>query len=222
MNNHCDILIDDIFDLKEHTFILSFDKNYNKNSSNISSQVWASSSLNDKTKWDNLDEWKKHKNIVSVSFNLYSFVSIEYCRNIFNNVIKFKETINNSVSAKIIKYCCGNKIIYFRGGDLIKLLYDNESVDKVNCIEEKIKKIKNIKNDVILHEYNQYNVNRKYDYMLDSISDLIYLSKYNTIVGYCPYSHFSSWIFLLSSNFIDDQNAYPIFNYKFIDIILIE
>ena len=220
INHHCNISIENIIDLNNHSFILSYDKYYNKSQTNISSQIWATSSTNDRTKWDNINEWGNHKNIVSVSFYLYSFVTYEYCKNIFNNVIKFKETINNSVLDKINKYGCGNNIIHFRGGDLIKILSENESEEKVNILINKIEKIKNNKNNIILYEYNEFIVNRNHNDVLESISDLIYLSKHNTIVGYCPYSHFSSWIFLLSSNFIDDKNKYPIFNYKFIDILL--
>jgi hypothetical protein len=221
VNNHCNIKIEDIIDLKMYDFILSYDKHYDKTPSNISSQVWANTSAVNKTKWDDIDEWKNHQTIVSVSFHLYSFVTTDYCRHIFNNVIIFCDTINESVSNKINKYGCGNKIIHFRGGDLIKILSENESEDKVNNIIKKIEKIKNNENGVILQEYNEFIVNRNHDDMLDSISDLIYLSKYNTISGYCPYSHFSSWLFLLSSSFINDQDTYPIFNYTVIDIILL-
>lgn len=94
---------------------------------------------------------------------LYSFITSEYCRHIFNNVIVFIDTINNYVSNKITKYDCENKIIHFREGNLIKILSENESEDKVNNILKKIEKIETI----------------------------------------------------------NYQDAYPIFNYKVIDIILL-
>ena len=162
---------------------------------------------------------KKHKYIVSVSFHLYSFVTTEYCRNIFNNCLVFKEDITNIVKTKTVKYGVNKKIIHFRNGDLLHLLSINESLDNVNSI---IEKVELLNKDYFLFEYNQFKVDRNYNDVLESIADLIYLSKYNNVIGYCPYSHFSSWIFVLSSNFIDNNQKYPIFNYKIIDIIVLE
>lgn len=217
-NKHCDISIDDIFDLTNYKYILSSEE-YNNNifCKYKSSELWATTSVNERTRWDNIDEWDKHNCIVSVSYNLYSFVTTEYCIKIFNNLI-FKETINTLVANKIQKYGIDQKYIHFRNGDIINLLSKTESSEKVvNLLE----KVKNLNNNFIIFEYNQLYIDRKYNDMLDSISDLIFLSKYTTIIGYCPYSHFSSWVFILSSNFIDNKELYPIFNYKIIDIILL-
>lgn len=220
INNHCGIHINDIIDLKEHSFILSYD-DYEKNKSakDNTLEIWASTSANEITKWDNIEEWKKHKYIVSVSFHLYSFVTTEYCRNIFNSCLVFKEDITNIVKTKTVKYGVNKKIIHFRNGDLLHLLSINESLDNVNSI---IEKVELLNKDYFLFEYNQFKVDRNYNDVLESIADLIYLSKYNNVIGYCPYSHFSSWIFVLSSNFIDNNQKYPIFNYKIIDIIVLE
>ena len=227
INDHCNIPLNDIIDLTKHDFILPYDK-YDSN--NKSSEIWASTSTNNRSKWDNIEEWVNHNNIVSVAFHMYSFVSNDYCKNIFNNVITFKETINTIVSNKIKAHGSGNRIIHFRGGDLIKILSENESTDKINNLMQKKEQLHPrtsetsnsiVKGDNILYEYNQTDVNRTHDKMLESIAELIYLSKHNCIIGYCPYSHFSSWVFLLSSNFIDNQTTYPIFNSKIIDIILL-
>jgi hypothetical protein len=214
VNHHCSIQFSDILNLAEYPFMVTYSQ---YNPKNISSQVWASSNTNHDTKWDTLQEWKKHTNIVSVSFHLYAFVPKEYCRTLFN-ALKFTEKIKNCVSVKLEKLGCGN-IIHFRGGDLIKLLCENESETKVKSVTQKIENLKS--KGVLIHEYNQFTVNRQYEDMLDSISDLIYLSQHNTILGYCPYSHFSSWIFVLSSSFIDNPHLYPVFNYKVIDVVII-
>lgn len=217
-NKHCDISIHDIFDLTDHKYILSADDVFPKHNP---SELWATTSLNERTRWDNIDEWKKHSYIVSVSYNLYSFVTTEYCINAFNG-LKFKENINALVSNKIIKYGLDQKYIHFRNGDLIKCLSENESPEKVAKLIEKVKNIRIRSNEFFsIFEYNQTCVDRNSTHMLDSISDLIFLSKHTSIVGYCPFSHFSSWVFLLSSNFIDNNELYPIFNYKVIDIILL-
>ena len=52
--------INDIIDLKEHSFILSYD-DYEKNKSakDNTLEIWASTSANEITKWDNIEEWKK-------------------------------------------------------------------------------------------------------------------------------------------------------------------
>jgi hypothetical protein len=214
VNHHCNIQLNDILDLKKCSFILPYDKY-----KNIGSQSWASSSNTHDTKWDNLEEWRKHTNIVSVSFHLYSFVPPEYCRRVFD-MLTFTDQIHNCVSSKINTYGCGKNIIHFRGGDLITLLSENESKSKVQSVMDKIEKLKREPNKIV-HEYNQFTVNRQYNDMIESISDLIYLSKHNIVVGYCPYSHFSSWIFVLSSTFINNPNLYPIFNYKIIDIVTV-
>jgi len=214
-NKHCDISIDDIFDLTQYKYILS--SNEYKLLFSQSSELWATTSLNERTRWDNIDEWDKHQYIVSVSYNLYSFVTNEYCIKTFNNLI-FKENINTLVVNKIQKYGSGQKYIHFRNGDMLNLISKTESREKVECL---IEKITNLQNKFVIFEYNQSIIDRSYNDMLESISDLIFLSKYTTVVGYCPYSHFSSWVFLLSSSFINNNSLYPIFNYKIIDIILL-
>lgn len=217
-NKHCNISINDIFYLEECNFILSADEYYNNIFPKYKKlELWATTSVNERTKWDNIDEWEKHMCIVSVSFNLYSFVTNDYCIKIFNKLI-FKENINLLVNNKLIKYGNHQKYIHFRNGDIINLLSKNESVEKVNHL---IEKVNFLKKNFTIFEYDQFYVDRNYDHMLESISDLIFLSKYTTIIGYCPYSYFSSWVFLLSSNFIDNKEIYPIFNYKIIDIILL-
>ena len=220
-NKHCDISIHDVFDLSQYKYIRTADEYHNNVFSKYrSSELWATTSVNERTRWDNIDEWKKHFCIVSVSYNLYSFVTNEYCIKKFNSLI-FKENINTLVANKILKYGNGQKYIHFRNGDMINLLSKTESSEKVDILLEKVKNLNN-NNKFVIFEYNQCIIDRKYNDMLESISDLIFLSKYTTIIGYCPYSHFSSWVFLLSSNFINNKELYPIFNYKVIDIILLE
>lgn len=231
-NKHCNINIDDIFDLTEYKWILNSNEYYNNIFPTYRSiELWATSSVNNKSRWDNIDEWSKHKCIVSVSFNLFSFVSNEYCIKTFNSLI-MRESINKLVSNKIMEYGIEygmeygikNNIklqfIHFRNGDLVKLLSDTESSDKVELLIKKTTLLK--QQDYKFFEYKQDVVDRNYNDVLESVAELIFLSKHINIIGYCPYSHFSSWIFLLSPKFIDNKELYPIFNYKIIDIILIQ
>lgn len=218
-NNHCDIDIHDIFDLTSYKYILSCDEYYNNVVPKYkSTELWATTSINERTRWDNIDEWKKHSCVVSITYSLFSFVTNEYCIRTFNS-LRFKDSINTLVSNKIIKYGLEQKCIHFRNGDLIKLLSENESSEKVLQLTEKVK---NLHNKFSIFEYDQLQVDRNYNHMLDSISDLLFLSKHTKIIGYCPYSYFSSWVFLLSSSFIDNKELYPIFNFKVIDLVLLE
>ena len=217
-NKHCNISIDEIFNFTEYDWILSSEEYYKNifpKYKNI--ELWATTSMNERTRWDRIEEWQKHKCIVSVSFNLFEFVSKRYCINKFNSFIINKDIIN-MVNDKITKYMNNNKFIHFRNGDLIKILDINgytKDVDKL------MKKIDNLKDDYEIFEYNRLDVDRKKNNVIESIADLIYLSKHCNLVGYSPYSHFSSWIYLLSEKFIDDKDKYPIFNYKNVDIILL-
>jgi len=212
-NKHCDICINDVFDMSKYKYIMPYETYCRTR--NKASELWATTSVNDRTRWDNIDEWGKHSCIVSVSFNLYSFVTPEYCIKMFNSLV-FKEPINTMVSHKITKHGFHQKYIHFRNGDLTKVLYECESPEKVTQLREKVSIFRNC-----VFEYNQICVDRDTTHMLHSISDLIFLSKHSIIIGYCPYSHFSSWVFILSSSFINNVEKYPVFNYKVIDVVLL-
>jgi len=218
-NNHCNIGIEDIIDITQYKWLLSSDEYYDNifpEYRNI--ELWASTDVNERTRWDKNDEWKNHKCIVSVSFNIFEFVTKKYCINIFNSFI-FKPAIHEIVNDKIQKYGIDKNIIHFRNGDLLKILemngYENE-IDKIN------KKIDIVKNKNEIMEYNKLDVDRKYNDVLESVADLIFMSKYCNLMGYSSYSHFSSWIFLLSRKYVDDINKYPIFNSRIIDIIVLQ
>lgn len=208
VNPHCGIKMEEVFD--GFPFILPYDR-YKKGL-----EKWASSTSAHDTKWDALDEWRKHPTIVSVSFHLYAFVPLEYCRRMFR-LLQFTERVKERVSYKISAHG-RNNIVHFRGGDLTKLLQENESAAEVRRVFEKVEKLKTDP-QLRVCTYNQMTVNRRCDDVLEAISDLVYFSQHNTVAGYCPYSHFSSWIFVLSSSFNPDL---PVFNYKKIDLVLVD
>jgi hypothetical protein len=149
---------------------------------------------------------------------MYSFVTPEYCRNIFRRLI-FRDSITARIADKIAQYGTEKKLIHFRNGDLVKIISENESTDKVNCL---LAKVKQLPPEFTIFEYDQMTVDRNHNHMLESIADLLFLSQHSNFAGYCPYSHFSSWVFLLSAKFIDDKEKYPIFNCKKIDVILLD
>lgn len=201
INNHCKCPLNNIIDLDKFSYI-NFNYKYQ------GGEIYASSSNVNRTKWDNIKIWEENNIIVSVAFYMYSFISYELSREYFNT-IPFKEEIFNIVNSKINSYGINRNIIHFRDGDLLKLLEDNN-----NSIKEKIMKSINEYHDAELYHYNKNIVDRNNNDVIDAIADLIYLSKYNKIVGYSPYSHFSSWIYLLSNSFTDNSELFPIFNYK--------
>lgn len=218
-NNHCNIDINDIFDMTQYKWIRNSSEYYN----NIfptyrNEELWATTSVNSRSRWDNIDEWTKHTYIVSVSFHFFLFVTNEYCINVFNK-LALRETINTLINNRVLQFGINKKYIHFRNGDLVKLLSQTESSEKVDFL---IEKAKTLQKDYKIFEYKQDIVERNHNDLLEAVADLVFLSKHNIIIGYCPYSHFSSWIFLLSSSFIDNKESYPIFNYKVIDIVLLD
>jgi len=218
-NNHCNIGIEDIIDITQYTWILSSDEYYTNIFSKYRSiELWASTSVNERTRWDKIEEWNIHKCIVSVSFNIFEFVPKTFCINTFNSFI-FKETIYKIVNDKINNYGIEKNVIHFRNGDLIKLLVTNGYENEVDKMIQKIDGVKN-KNEIM--EYNKLDVDRKYNDVLESVADLIFISKYCNLMGYSPYSHFSSWIFLLSKKYVNDTTKYPIFNSRIIDVIIFQ
>lgn len=218
-NNHCDIGIEDIIDITQYIWILSSDEYY----ANIfpkyrNIELWASTSVNERTKWDKIEEWNNHKYIVSVSFNIFEFIPKKYCINTFNSFI-FRDTIHEIVNNKIDKYGIEKNVIHFRNGDLTKILRSNGYEIEIDQMMQKIDSIEN-KNEII--EYNKLEVDRKYNDVLESLADLLFISKHCNLIGYSPYSYFSSWIFLLSKKYDDDTNNYPIFNSRIVDIIMLQ
>jgi len=211
-NNHCGAGINEILSLEQLSF-LKFNYQY------VGGEVYASTSNISRTKWDDLQEWNHVDRIVSVAFYMYEFVSYDVARSIFTT-LPFKGDIISLVDDK--KTSCGvdRNIIHFRDGDLLKLLEENEG----KCGINKTEIMNNIHSKIGLELFHctDFVVNRSNNDVLNSIADLIYLSKFNKVKGYSPYSHFSSWIYLLSEDFIDDPILYPIFNYKRTTLIFTE
>lgn len=205
-NNHCNIPFDNIIDKNQFHYI-KYNYPYKGR------ELYASTSTTYRTAWDYISKWDNHDVIVSVSFHLYLFVPYKKARQYFST-IKFSNYINDMVKLKINKNGKDNRIIHFRGGDLLKLIEENESIpgisDKLKNIVEYIKLQKNCS----VYSYDKMIVDRNSDDISNAIADLIYISKYNKVIAYCPYSHFSSWIYLLSNDFIDDSEQFPIFNHK--------
>jgi len=211
-NHHCGAKLSDLLDLSEYSWIHynyeSIRHHYKEN------ELYAHTSIKERTRWDNLDEWTKHSTIVSITHHLYAFVPISFCQTIFPR-LKYTSRVNTGIQTNIEKYGLNRNVCHFRKGDLLRLL-DNES----ECYNRLVLKVKQIQEsmDVLTIEYNNDDVNRPSDVVIESFSDMLFFAKYCVIIAYSPYSWFSSWIYLLNEKYIPDN---PIFNFMILDIITV-
>ncbi len=164
-------------------------------------ELWACTSV-EPTRWDSLEEWKRHRSLVSISFHLYRFVPLEFCRQTFA-AFKFSAAIQDCVAAR----GPGNPIVHVRGGDLQRLL--EESVDPT--VSERLRTTIAALDPAHVAQYTADTLQRGPDQIREAVADLLWMSRACEIRGYCPYSHFSSWIFLLSAQWNPQK---PIFDYR--------
>jgi hypothetical protein len=213
-NNHCNVSLDIIIEKNQFHYI-KFNYPYK------GGEIFASTSNTSRTKWDCINNWENQDVVVSVSFYMYLFVPYKNAIQYFST-IRFSNHINDLVQMKINKYGKDKPLIHFRGGDLLKCIEYNETIPNISenlrNIVECIKQQKKCQ----VYSYDEMIVNRTSNDISNAIADLIYISKYNRVIAYSPYSHFSSWIFLLSDKFIDNPETFPIFNYKKTTIICTE
>jgi len=213
-NNHCDVHIGDLIDLSgpEYKWIRSgaeydthiFPK-YRQ------SELWASTSSNQRTRWDDPDEWKKHPHIRSIAFHLYQFVSHEFCVKTFNS-FKLQECVVKMIDLKRLSLPKSNPdLIHMRKGDLMKII---ESIDQkvADNLLQQYAQLRHKYPDAMTVEYTQETVHRDRNHMIDSMSDLLVFARYCKLKVYCPYSWFSSWILILSEQY---DPKYPVFNINY-------
>lgn len=211
INNHCGAKLSDLIDLSEHKWILPESEYYGSVYPRYRhAELYSISSLHFRTRWDKIGEWTKHPVIVSVSHHLYEFVPLTFCLTMFAT-FKFSRAVSENLLSKISKYGVGHPIIHFRQGDLLKLLGGEAATE----IVEKYKTILSQYPDALTSTYNQMIPDRPACSVVDSLGDLLFFAKHCNVVAYCPYSWFSSWVFLLSSKF---RMGLPIFDGDFATI----
>jgi len=214
INNHCGAKLSDLIDLSEHKWILPESDYYASVYPRYRHvELYSISSLHFRSCWYKICKFVKYLIILSVSHHLYEFVPLAFCLTVFAT-FKFSRAVNDNLVAKISKYGSGRPIIHFRQGDLLKLLGMEVSVE----IVEKYKTILAKYPDALTCTYNQMVPDRPACQVVDSLGDLLFFSKHCNVVAYCPYSWFSSWIFLLSSKF---RMGLPIFDADFVDINMV-
>ena len=208
VDHHCGADIHEILDLSEFTWIRPMSELRPR-----SGDLWASTSISNRTRWDHLAEWSKHRRIVSISFHLFAFVPLTFCRDTFLH-LKRREPVLLSIQAKQAGPWAGRAFISVRKGDLLQLLQTMESDP---AIEQRMTEAL-AKSPYPAYIYDQMVVNRGRDQVIDAMADLIFLSQHADIRGYCPYSWFSSWIYLLSPRF---SSANPVFDVRVHDIVFV-
>lgn len=214
-NNHCNIKLNELFDFSNNDWMLEPTEYHTTLFPQYRHmELYASTSIHSRTRWDNIDEWALHPALVSVSFHLYSFVSYDFCIETFKS-FKFSKKVMENVQLKLERHGLHNNVIHYRKGDLLKLLQENEQNQNATDLDANVQELCLKHPDWLRVEYNQMIVNRPSDQVIDSLGDLLYFSKYCTIVAYSPYSWFSSWMYMLSKDF---NNVNPIFDPRMLDI----
>lgn len=208
VDHHCGADIHELLDLSEFTWIRPMTELRPR-----SGDLLASTSIANRTRWDNLGEWDRHRRIVSVSFHLFTFVPLSFCRDTFLK-LKQKEPVLRSIQEKQAGAWAGRPFISVRKGDLLQMLQLMESDP---TIEQRITD-KLATSSFPAYIYDQQVVNRGRDHVIDSMADLIFFSQHADIRGYCPYSWFSSWIYILSSGF---SSANPVFDFRVHDVLFV-
>lgn len=211
-NHHCGANVSDLLDLSEYSWIRYDYDTIRPRYKAI--ELYAHTSIQQRTRWDTLDEWKKHPAIVSTTHHLYLFVPLSFCQSMFAT-LKYTPSVRTGVQANIAKYGLNRNICHFRKGDLLRLL-DAE----VKCYDRLVSKVKRIQEtqDVLTIEYNKLEVVRPRDTVIESFSDMLFFAYHCNVIAFSPYSWFSSWIYLLNKKYSPEI---PVFNYTIIDIITI-
>lgn len=214
MNEHCQLDIADIIDLTPYPWIRRADGRRPPpgelarrtaaglyTSYAVPGELWASTSV-EPTRWDSLEEWKRHRSLVSISFHLYRFVPMDFCRQTFA-AFKFHPAILARMAAR----GPGRPLVHVRSGDLQRLI--ENSVDPT--VGERLRTTIAGLDPLVVSQYTADTLQRGPDQIREAVADLLWMSRVCTIRGYCPYSHFSSWVFVLSAQWNPQK---PIFDYR--------
>jgi hypothetical protein len=212
INAHCGAAFDELFQTPYSWLQIS------PRPAIIKEEVWANTSIRERTRWDNVDEWGKHAAIMSVSYHLYSFVPLSYCALVFRT-LRPTECVQIAIRTRQTEFGLNRHIVHFRAGDLLILLRNNEGAN-VEAITAAAHTACTLRPDVLLWAYVENSVARCKDAVIDALADL-YFSQSCQLVAYTPYSWFSSWVYLLNRCF-DESAKRPVFDFREMHVEVIE
>jgi hypothetical protein len=190
INNHCGAKIDELIDMSDHTWVRSdgdcMAKIYPRIRTAI---VYACSSKRERTRWDTIEEWKKHEVIISVNISLYLFVSHAFCVETYNG-LKLKPSVTSIIEERLDRYGDMRELVHFRAGDMLRILDDSLGSHRVR-LTEKFETIKLEFPSAIIVEYTQMAADRPSSAAIEAFAELTFYAKHCRVIAYTPNSWFS-------------------------------
>lgn len=212
INNHCGASVTDLFDLSGFSWIKITDS-----PPVTPGEFFATTTSTTSSPWDTVSHWTIRPAIVSHAVWPFKFISHSTMTRIFLS-LPLKSEPQKAIQSLISLGGEQRSIIHFRKGDLLKILINTEAT--TSDIETRINsKLEGVPKDWLIQSYAQDVPKRPKDATIQALAELIYYSKHCDLRGYCPYSTFSSWLFILSPNYTP---TLPCFTTGVVDLILIE
>lgn len=210
INNHCGAPLTDLVDLSAHTWI-----HHTLVPPRTSGEFWATTSSIAPTPWDTLAHWTARPAIVSHAVWPYRFVPHAFLARTLLS-LPLADPVTTALQGKRTRFGEGRPIVHYRKGDLLRILIDTAAAPPDT--EARISaKLATLPSEWRLDAYTQAVPDRPRDAIIDALADLLYFSRHCDLRGYCPYSTFSSWIFVLSPRYRPDL---PCFTTAVVDLVL--
>ena len=211
VNNHCGAEVTDLFDLSGYRWI-----QHTATPPRTPGEFWATTTSISPSPWDTLSHWTCRHAIVSHAVWPFRFVSHPEMARIFLS-LPLKQSITAALNTKCARFGEGRPIVHYRKGDLLNILRTTDAVSA--DIEARISaRLATLPASWHVETYAQAIPDRPCNAVIDALVDLLYFSRHCDLRGYCPYSTFSSWLFILSPHYRPDL---PCFTTGVVDLILL-
>lgn len=210
-DHHCGCALSDLFDLSGFHWINQSPPPVHRDA------FYATSSSFGATPWDSLDYWRSRPIIVSHSSLPFRFVTPQFMIDTFSSL-----PLTATVQQKIVDLCStrgiGRPLIHYRQGDLLRLLCDS-SDSYVEFTRRIADRLASVSPSWQLRSYNQLIPDRPREAVIIALAEMLYFARHCDLRGYCSYSTFSSWVYLLSPKFRSDR---PFMTTAVVDLILLD
>jgi hypothetical protein len=211
VNNHCGASVADLFDLSGYNWI-----HHTTTPPRTPGEFWATTTSTTTSPWDTLTHWTSRSAIVSHAVWPYRFVSHPEMARILLS-LPLQSTVTAKLQEKRTRFGDGRPIIHYRKGDLLNILRATDAAP-VELERRIAARLSTIPADWRVETYTQAVPDRPCDAVIDALADLLYFSRHCDLRGYCPYSTFSSWLFVLSPRY---RPNLPCFTTGVVDLILL-